>query len=175
MRSAPSALVRVTPSGVEQERGAPTRDELRDAAQRVGLLERALELGFDDGVDLPWLVAAGVADALLAVGVGPAGAVGDHVVVVAGDQVASVRRDRKNSNAPSEEIPVTTSTLAHFSSHRHASRRLAPRVPGPARRDRGDRGRRRQPTYVFGLPAVLAGTSTRSADAHDRHEPSRFT
>ena len=52
------------------------------------------ELGVDDRVDLPGLVAAGVADGLLAVGVGPAGAVGDHLAVVAGEQVADDRFER---------------------------------------------------------------------------------
>jgi hypothetical protein len=39
-------------------------------------------------------VAAGVADWLLAVLVRPAGAVGDHVAVVAGEEVADDRLDR---------------------------------------------------------------------------------
>ena len=47
-----------------------------------GSLERALELGVDDRVDVARFAAAGVADGLLAFGVGPAGAVGDHVTVV---------------------------------------------------------------------------------------------
>ena len=80
--------------GVEQERGAPARYELGDAAQRIGVVERALQFGVDDRVDLPRLVSAGVADGLLAVGVGPAGAVGDHLAVVAGDQVAHDRLHR---------------------------------------------------------------------------------
>ena len=42
----------------------------------------------DDRVDVAGLVAAGVADGLLARGVGPAGAVGDHVGVVAAEQPA---------------------------------------------------------------------------------------
>jgi hypothetical protein len=42
-------------------------------------------------VDLPGFVSAGVSDGLLAVAVGPAGAVGDHLAVVAGNQVAHDR------------------------------------------------------------------------------------
>ena len=57
-------------------------------AQRVGVGERALELGVDDRVELARLVAAGVADGLLALGVGPAGAVGDQLAVVADEQAA---------------------------------------------------------------------------------------
>ena len=94
MRSLPSALVRVTPSGSSTNAAAPAGDELGDAAQRVGVVERALEFGVDDRVDLARLVAAGVADGLLAFGVGPAGAVGDHVAVVAGEQVADDRAQR---------------------------------------------------------------------------------
>ena len=48
--------------GVEHERGCPAGGELGDAAQRVGVGERALELGVDDRVDVARLVAAGVAD-----------------------------------------------------------------------------------------------------------------
>jgi hypothetical protein len=43
----------------------------------------AVELGVDDRVGVPGLVAAGVADGPLAFGVGPAGAVGDHLAVIA--------------------------------------------------------------------------------------------
>ena len=69
--------------GVEHEGGAPAGDELGDAAQRVGVVEGALQFRVGDCVDLARLAAAGVADGLLAVGVGPAGAVGDHVAVLA--------------------------------------------------------------------------------------------
>ena len=48
--------------GVEHERGGAARDERGDAAQRVGLGERALELGLDDRVDRLRLVAAALAD-----------------------------------------------------------------------------------------------------------------
>ena len=65
--------------GVEHERGAQPCGELGDAAERVGVVERALELGVDDRVGVSGLVAAGVADGLLALGVGPAGAVGDQL------------------------------------------------------------------------------------------------
>ena len=51
-------------------------------------MRRSLWLGGDDRVDVPWLVAACVADGLLALAVDPAGAVGDHLPVVAGEQVA---------------------------------------------------------------------------------------
>ena len=43
---------------------------------------------------MPRLVAAGVADGLLALAVGPAGAVGDQLAVVAGEQVADDRFER---------------------------------------------------------------------------------
>ena len=81
-------MVRLTPSGVDDKRGGPAGDELGDAAQRVGVAERALELGGDDRVDVAGLVAGGVADGLLARRVGPAGAVGDHVGVVRAQQAA---------------------------------------------------------------------------------------
>ena len=74
--------------GVEHERGAPARDQLGDAVQRVGVLERAPQLGVDDRVDVARLAAAGVADGLLALGVGPAGAVGDQLRVVLAQQPA---------------------------------------------------------------------------------------
>ena len=80
--------------GVEHERGCPAGGELGDAAQRVGVGERALELGVEDRVGLARLVAAGVADGLLALGVGPAGAVGDHLAVVAGEQLADDLAER---------------------------------------------------------------------------------
>jgi signal transduction histidine kinase len=70
-------------AGVEHERGCPASGELGDASERVGVGERAVELGLDDRVELAWFVAAGVADGLLAFGVGPAGAVGDQLAVVA--------------------------------------------------------------------------------------------
>ena len=74
--------------GVEHERGCPAGGELGDAAERVGVGERAFELGVDDRVELARLVAAGVADGLLAFGVGPAGAVGDQLAVVADEEAA---------------------------------------------------------------------------------------
>ena len=74
--------------GVEHERGGPARDQLRDPVQRVGVGERALELGGGDRVGLARLGAAAVADGLLAFAVGPAGAVGDHVAELPGDQAA---------------------------------------------------------------------------------------
>jgi hypothetical protein len=84
MRSEPSAFVRVNPARVEHQRGRPARNELGDAAQRVGIAQRALQLGVDDRVDVAGFAAAGVADRLLALGVGPAGAVGDHLGVAGG-------------------------------------------------------------------------------------------
>ena len=74
--------------GVQRECGGPAGGELGDAAERVGVGERAVELGVEDRVDLAGFVAAGVADGLLAFLVGPAGAVGDHVAVVVGEEVA---------------------------------------------------------------------------------------
>ena len=64
------------------------------AAQRVRVGERALELGIDDRVEVARFVATGVADGLLALGVGPAGAVGDQLAVVADEQPADDVSDR---------------------------------------------------------------------------------
>jgi hypothetical protein len=57
-------------------------------------LERSLKLVSEDRVGVARLVAAGVADGLLALGVGPAGAVGDQLAVVAGEQSADDLPDR---------------------------------------------------------------------------------
>ena len=94
MRSVPSVLVRVMPSGSSANAAAQLAVSWAIAAERVGVLERALEFGVEDGVELSGFVAAGVADWLLAVLVGPAGAVGDHVAVVAGEEVADDRFER---------------------------------------------------------------------------------
>jgi hypothetical protein len=51
-------------------------------------LQSTLELGVDDRVGAARFVAAGVADGLLAFLVGPAGAVGDQLAVVADQQPA---------------------------------------------------------------------------------------
>jgi hypothetical protein len=61
---------------------APARDQLGDAVQRVGVLERAPQFRVDDRVEVARLSAAGVADGLLALGVGPAGAVCDELRMV---------------------------------------------------------------------------------------------
>ena len=82
IRSAPSAFVRVTPSGSSRNAAAQPGGELGDPADRVGVGERTRELGLDDRVDVAWFVAAGVADGLLALGLGPAGAVRDQLAVV---------------------------------------------------------------------------------------------
>ena len=74
--------------GVEHEGGCPAGGELGDASERVGVVERAFELGVDDCVELARFVAAGVADGLLAFGVGPAGAVGDQLAVLADEESA---------------------------------------------------------------------------------------
>ena len=68
---------------VEHKRGAQPGGELGDASERVGVGKRAFELGVDDRAELARFVAAGVADGLLALRVGPAGAVGDQLAVVA--------------------------------------------------------------------------------------------
>ena len=73
---------------IEGERGAEPGGQLRDPAERVGVGERSLELGVGDRVQVVRLVASGVAHGLLAFGVGPAGAVGDQLAVVADQQVA---------------------------------------------------------------------------------------
>ena len=80
--------MRVTPAGSSTKAAAQSSGELGDASQRVGVGERAVELGLDDRVDVAWFVAAGVADGLLALGVGPAGAVGDQLAVVADEESA---------------------------------------------------------------------------------------
>jgi hypothetical protein len=68
---------------------APTRaTRCALPTKRVGFAESALKLGGDDRVDVPRLVAAGVADGLLAAPVGPAGAVREHLPVVAAEHVA---------------------------------------------------------------------------------------
>ena len=64
---------------------------MRDAAEWVGVLERALEFGVEDRVGLAGFVAAGVCDWLLALLVCPACAVGDDVAVVVGEEVAEDR------------------------------------------------------------------------------------
>ena len=74
--------------GVQHECCCPAGGELGDAAERVGVGERAVELGGEDRVDVAGFVAAGVADGLLAFLVGPAGAVGDQLAVVVGEEVA---------------------------------------------------------------------------------------
>jgi hypothetical protein len=61
---------------------------LRDPAERVGVGECALELGVDDRIGVLRLAPSGVADGLLALGVRPAGAVGDDLSVVADEQPA---------------------------------------------------------------------------------------
>ena len=88
IRSVPSALVRVTPAGSKVD-AAPSRAvSCAIPAERVGVGECALELGVGDRVRVARLAPPGVADGLLAVGVGPAGAVGDQLAVGAEQQVA---------------------------------------------------------------------------------------
>jgi hypothetical protein len=67
---------------------------VRDTAERVGVLERAVQLCVEDGAGLAGFVSAGVADRLLALLVCPAGAVGDGVAVVVGEKVADDRFER---------------------------------------------------------------------------------
>jgi hypothetical protein len=88
IRSEPSALGARDAGRVEHDRGRPGPGELCDPAQWIGVGERALELGVDDHVDVGRFVAASVADRVLALGVGPAGAVGDHLAGVAREQLA---------------------------------------------------------------------------------------
>jgi len=80
--------------GVEYEGGGPARGEVRDAAEGVRVVERAVQLGVEDGVDLSGFVAAGVTDWLLAFLVCPACTVGDDVAVVVGEEVADDRFER---------------------------------------------------------------------------------
>jgi hypothetical protein len=67
--------------GVDREGGAEPGGEQRDPSEGVGVLQSALELGVDDRVGAARFVAAGVADGLLALRVGPAGAVGDQLAM----------------------------------------------------------------------------------------------
>jgi hypothetical protein len=106
--------------GVEHERGRAARDEGGDAAQRVGLVEGAPQLGGDDRVDGLRIVPAGLADRALALGVGPAGAVGDHVAVVARQEVADDRAQRVEPGA-GEGSAIAGSSLALSSVSRIAS------------------------------------------------------
>ena len=80
--------MRVTPAGIEHQRGAQAGRELRDAPEGVRVLERSLELGLDDDVGVAGLVASGFADRPLSLGVGPAGSVGDQLAVVSNQQPA---------------------------------------------------------------------------------------
>jgi len=59
-----------------------------------GVVERVLEFGVEDRVGVAGLVSAGVADRLLALLVGPAGAERDDLSVVGGEQVADDRLER---------------------------------------------------------------------------------
>jgi hypothetical protein len=52
--------------GIEHERGAQPRGELCDSPERIGVLDRALELGVNDGVRMLGLMAPGVAHGPLA-------------------------------------------------------------------------------------------------------------
>ena len=85
---------------VEHERRAEPRDELRDPAQRIAVIERARKLGVDDRVDLARLQAPGVPDRLLAFLVCPAGAVGDDLAVVLCEQVTADRLQRAELTVP---------------------------------------------------------------------------
>ena len=94
MRSLPSTLVRVTPSGSSTNAAAQRatsaampRSGSGSASARSSSASTIASIGHR-------LVAAGLADGALAFGVGPAGAVGDHVAVVAGEQVADDRAQR---------------------------------------------------------------------------------
>jgi len=77
--------------GIEHEGGCPAGRELRNTSERVGIGERAFERSVDDRVELAQFVAAGVADGALALGVGPAGDVGDQLAVVVDEQVGILR------------------------------------------------------------------------------------
>ena len=87
-------MVRVTPSGSSTKAALQRATSPAIARSGSGSCERALELGVGDRVGLARLVAAGVADGLLAFAVAPAGAVGDQLALVAGEQVADDRLER---------------------------------------------------------------------------------
>ena len=86
--------MRVTPATSSRNAATEPCGELGEPTERVGVLERALQLRVEDGVGLSGFVAAGVADRLLAFLVGPAGAVGDYVAAVVGEEVADDRFER---------------------------------------------------------------------------------
>ena len=69
MRSTPSALVRMIPSGSSTIAAAQRGGEVTDAAQRARVPRACAELSVDDRVGLPGLVAAGVAERVLGGGV----------------------------------------------------------------------------------------------------------
>ena len=105
--------------GVEHEGGCPAGGELGDTAERVGVSQCAFELGLEDRVDVSWFVAAGVTDGLLALGVGPAGAVGDQLAVVATraacpDRARARRRARRSRerSAHSASDPCAAALVA---------------------------------------------------------------
>ena len=75
-------------SGIQHECCAQPCGELRDAPEWIRVFERPLELGLGDPIRMLGLMAPGVADGLLAFGVGPAGAVGDQLAVLADEQAA---------------------------------------------------------------------------------------
>lgn len=73
----------VTPAGSSTNAAAQRALSRGDAPQRVRVGERALELRVDDRAGVAGLVAPSVAHGALALVVGPAGAVGDDLSVVA--------------------------------------------------------------------------------------------
>ena len=53
-----------------------------DPGQRIGIRERSAEFGVDDGLDLAWLLASGIADRPLALGVAPRDSVSDQLAAM---------------------------------------------------------------------------------------------
>ena len=81
-------MVRVTPAGSSTNAAAHRAVSWAIPRSGSGSASARCELGVDDRVGLARLVPAGVADRALAFGVGPAGAVGDQLAVVADEQLA---------------------------------------------------------------------------------------
>lgn len=118
-RAAPRCLLLVRPTGVEHARGAPARDPADQAAHRVAILNRASELGFDDDLDAARDRPLAIADRLLAVAIGPAGAERQHLGVVGRDQVAEqvaeqVAPARTCWSVGSSSLAVISSPSARF-------------------------------------------------------------
>jgi hypothetical protein len=154
----------------------PTGGELGNASERVGIGERAVELGVDDRVELARLVPAGVADGLLAFGVGPAGAVGDHRIAASWRWPSAARwgwpvvkkaddRERTRRSSRDEDRLGLGSSPRRTDSPR--SPRPPPALPGVRRRSLAARSRDRG----HDLCSSQAGTSRSAAPTRVARRP----